>query len=212
MSYPVYFAKNIWPLIDNPNKDNKRQLISCDPIKESFEALSAEAQDDILSTLPRPDFEIALNHESNDSIMHYCDINSNHDDNVKALIEISELSTFNHNEERRYAEANWFKLCAKIDAINTSGNSFLKFKKRNVLQRDGFTAGEKAFVLCHMKAWNIQICHFIEYTASMLKISKFEFNEAEYQKIVNYLDKFTQVLGRSLVGQIPPQGRFQNRE
>ncbi len=208
----VYYTKNISPLIDNPTIENKKQLISTDKYNASFFELPAEAQSEILSSLPVPDFGITLNHESNDPIKHDCGISNNHDDNVKALIKIGDLSTFNYNDERTFVETNCFKLYAKIDAIDTSCTTFLKFKKRDSLKGDSFTAGEKAFILCHMKVWNIQICHYIEYNAKELKISKFEFNKAEYQKIENYLNQFTKVLLSNLAGQIPPKDGFQNKE
>jgi len=50
MSNPTYFAKNIGPLIDNTNNENKKKLISDN--FASFREFSAETQSAILSALP----------------------------------------------------------------------------------------------------------------------------------------------------------------
>jgi hypothetical protein len=190
MSNPRYFAKNIGRLIDNTNNENKKKLISDN--FASFKKLSAETQSAILSALPVPDFKIILNYTI-DSIRHNCITNSNHDNNVKVLMKFLVPSTFKYNSSCKCAEAdsNWFKLCARIDAIEDSGKKILEFKKRKFLHRHSITAGQKAFFLCHMKAWEINICHYIEYNAEELRISMFEFNEAEYKKIEAYLNHFT---------------------
>ncbi len=216
MSNPTYFAKNIGPLIDNTNNENKKKLISDN--FASFREFSAETQSAILSALPVPDFEINLNYKVIKSPIQHdfaTRINNNHDNNIKALLKINELSNFKYNSRREFAKADRFKICARIDAIDDSGNFFLKIKKRKFLHRYSITAGELAFVLCQMKAWNIQICLFVEYDPNELKITRLEFNEAEYQKIEDYLNRFTQVLDENLVGQIPPQSSthsYQNIE
>jgi len=187
---------NIGPLIDNPNIDTKRKLIKKNFAK--LRILSSETQTAILSALPVPDFQINLNYKEVKRIPHNCIINNMHDSNIKTLININELSKFIPNSDPKYAKADRFEICARIDAIDDSGKLFLKIKKRDFLHGNSITAGELAFVLCQMEAWKIQICRFVEYNSKELKITTLEFNKAEYQKIEHYLNHFTQALDNSV--------------
>jgi len=197
---PKYSATNIRSLIDTGDISLIKNNIN------DFDKLPFMTQNDIWSRVNLLKLEIDLTHRLIErQIVHNCKIKTihsdnykktnHHDQNIKALLQIDRLSEYRYNDQDKSYFGKSFQLIARIDAFHCNNKIFLKFKQRSDLEQDGnkITPGEKALVLCQMKVFDIEICHFIEYNATALTISEFKFDEIEYQKIEDFLEKLTNV-------------------